>query len=193
MSNHVFRSAGQALHVSWLMEILPVTQRVATQVLIDSIREQLGKVERRIESTINLGGMSPLEFRAQCAMVRAASRDHLTQPEYDAVRCRYGHQTSKAEGVMSLSDYLAPMVGLDHDWALRALLWSMYHRGGQRAADRWSIRRISEETGITTKRLRTAADKARAVAEALDRRAEGNLQDHFYRTGLVPADEAMAA
>ena len=38
----VFRSVGQALHVSFLMEVLPVTQRVSTQVLIDGLKKRCG-------------------------------------------------------------------------------------------------------------------------------------------------------
>jgi hypothetical protein len=182
----IFRSVGQALHVSFLMEILQPTQRVSTQLLIDSIREQLGKTEARIESTINVGGMSPLEFRGQCAMVVAAVRHHLPHPEHAAVRARFGHQLTKAGGVQDLAEYLQPQTGVQHDLAVRAIVWSQYHRGSQRAADRWSLRAIERETGVPINSLRRCATVVRQVGFALEMRADDRLGELFERTGLTP-------
>ena len=183
----IFTSVGQALHVSFLMAILPPTQRVSTQVLIDSIREQLGKTEARIASTINLGGMSPLEFRGQCAMITAAAHHHLTAPEYAAVRARFGHQRTKADGVQELADYVQPASGVTNSLAVRAIVWSQYHRGSQRAADRWSLRAIERETGVTVSALRRCVDVVRQTGEALERRADERLAALFERTGVIPA------
>lgn len=182
----VFQNVAQALHVSFLMAILPVTQKVSTQILIESIRQQLGKTEARIASTINMGGMSPLEFRGQCAMVTAAAHHHLTAPEHAAIRCRYGHQMTKAQGVMALAEYLQARCGIKHDWALRALVWSHYHHGSQRAADRFSLRQIEAETGVPKSTLADAVKHVRDAAAGLEQRAEGRLEVLFARTGLTP-------
>lgn len=189
MTDHIFQSVGQALHVSFLMAILPVTQRVSTQVLIDSLREQLGKTERRIGSTINMGGMSPLEFRGQCALVVAAARHHLPPPEHAAVRARFGHQNTKADGVLALAEYLQPASGVSNALAVRAIVWSQYHRGSQRAADRWSLRAIEKETGVTAHALRRCVEVVRKMGESLEVRAETRLADLFERTGLTPPRE----
>lgn len=181
----VFRSTGQALHVAFLMEILPPTQKVSTQLLIESLREQTGKVERRIASTINTAGISPLEFRGQCAMVRAAAADHLTTPEHGAIRARYGHQLTKSAGVQALAEYLAPIADLGHDLAMRAVVWGVYHKGSQRAKDRLSLSAIERETGITRHRLRKAQAIVIKHGEALEARAAATLGDLFARTGLV--------
>lgn len=183
----IFTSVGQALHVSFLMAILPPTQRVSTQVLIDSIREQLGKTEARIASTINLGGMSPLEFRGQCAMITAAAHHHLAAPEYAAVRARFGHQRTKAEGVQDLAEYVQPASGVTNGLAVRAVVWSQYHRGSQRAADRWSLRAIERETGVSVHALRRCVEVVRHTGQALEARAEDRLSGLFQRTGVVPA------
>lgn len=183
ISEPVFTSVGQALHVSWLMEILPVTQKVSTQILIDSIREQLGKVEARVNSTINLGGMSPLEFRGQCAMVRGSCEHHLTRAELDAVRLRFGWQLSQAKGVAGMADFLGPMLKLEHDLALRALLWSQYHRGSRKGL---ALRDIERETGVSIATLSRASKKMRAAVEGLEMRACRGLDGLFVRTGLVP-------
>ncbi len=183
----IFTSVGQALHVSYLMAILPPTQRVSTQVLIDSIREQIGRAQARAASTINLGGMSPLEFRGQCAMVTAAARDHLAPPEYAAVRARFGHRQTKAQGVRDLADYLAPALQTDNTMAALALTWANYHNGSQRAADRWSLRAIERETGVSMHTLRTCARLIRERGETLECRAEQRLGALFSRTGVTPA------
>ncbi len=184
MTNHdpVFTSVGQALHVAFLMEILPVTQKVSTQVLIDSIKQQLGKVEARVSSTINLGGMSPLEFRGQCAMVRSASQNHLTQPEFDAIRLRFGWQRTQAAGVQGIHDYLEPLVQLQGDLALKALLWSLYHRGERKGL---SVRDIERETGVPKSTLSEKAGLIRRSVQGLEERAQARLGDLFERTGLV--------
>ena len=164
---------------------MPPTVRVSTQVLIDSLREQLGRVEARIASTINRDGLSQLEFRGQCALVTAAARDHLPPPEHAAVLARYAHQVGKANGVRALADYIQPRTGIEHDLAVRAVVWSQYHRGSQRAADRWSLRTISDETGVSMHALRGCVDAVRQVGEALQTRAEDRLGRMFERTGLV--------
>ena len=190
----VFTSTGQALHVSFMMAVLPPTQRVSTQVLIESIREQLGKTERRIESTINVGGLTPLEFRGQCALVTAAARDHLTQPEYAAVRARFGHQRTKSEGVQELAEYCQAATGLENTLAVRALVWRRYHRGGQRGKDSFSLAKISSETGVSESALRTAQGFIARMGDALEARADSRLGEVFERTGLVAkACEGVAA
>lgn len=193
MDEPIFASVGQALHVSYLMAVLPPTQRVSTQVLIDSIREQLGKTEARIASTINMGSMTPLEFRGQCAMITAAAHHHLAGPEYAAVRARFGHQRVKGDGVMALAEYVQPATGVTHALAVRAIVWSQYHRGSQRAADRWSLRAIERETGVTMHALRRCVDVVRQTGEALERRADQRLGELFERTGVVPARQAAVA
>lgn len=188
----VFTSVGQALHVSWLMEILPVTQKVSTQVLIDSIKQQLGKVEARVSSTINMGGISPLEFRGQCALVRGACENHLPAPELAAIRCRFGHNEgpihTQATGMVTLAMYLRPRVQVDPS-ALLSLVGNQYIRTGQRdrqaRVHRPSLREIHEETGISTQTLRTALEQVRIVGGSLEKLAHDRLQEIFERTGLI--------
>lgn len=189
----VFQSVSQALHVSYLVCHMPPTVRVSTQVLIDGLREQLGRTEARIASTINRDGLSQLEFRGQCALVTAAARDHLPPPEYAAVLARYAHHVAKAAGVRGLAEYIQPRTGVDHEWAVRGVVWSVYHRGSQRAADRMSLRSISSETGVSLHALRRCVDVVRQTGDALQIRAEDRLGQMFERTGLVAAVERHGA
>ena len=109
MSEAVFRTVNQALHVSYLMAVLPPTQKSPTQVLISDLMDQAG-VKREVEKdgTINFRGLTPLEVRAQCAIVIAAVRDHLQPPERHAIEAWYAHDARKAEGVRFLRDWCTP-------------------------------------------------------------------------------------
>lgn len=187
----IFRSVGQALYVSYLMEVLPPTQKVSTQVLIENLREQAGKTEQRMASAINIGGISPLDFRGQCAMIRAAAHHRLPTPEHAAVRCQYGWKYTQAAGVMAMSDYLAPQVGIEHEWAFRGVIWRICHRGNQRAKDRFSNRDIERETGVSKDTLDRAAKIARNSMELLRARAEDRLHEKFASDGVVASIETV--
>jgi hypothetical protein len=187
----IFQSAGQALHVSFLMEIMPPIQRVSTQVLIANLLEQSGKTELRIASTINTFGMSPLEFRGQCALVVAAAKNHLPAPEYDAVRCRFGHNKTKVSGVVALADYMLPTTGMGNVFAVQALIWRHYHRGRQRASGRFSLDAVARQTGVGLRALRRCADIVKSAGDALEARADARMTDHFRSKGLIPTQEEL--
>lgn len=184
MKNAVFQSVGQALAVSYLMEILPVTQKVSTQMLIEWLQQQAGVRPEARESTLNFSGLSPLEVRAQCSLVRAAVEHHLPGPERDVILARFGQQASKARGVSGVAQYCKALTTIESDIALKALAWSIYHPA-KRAQDRWSLRDIEAETGVHHNKLQRAGAAIRATGESLRKMAERRLQDLFERTGLV--------
>lgn len=186
IADPVFQSVGQALFVAYLMEILPPTQKVSTQILIESLREQLGKVEGRIASSINMGNMTPLEFRGQCALIRGAADHHLTHIEHDAVRARFGHQRTKAAGVRGLADYIQPMCTLASSRAMLAVTWWCYHRP-TRLADRYTLQDVVREYGAPLSEVKGAVNVIRKAGESLENRAQGRLGELFMRTGLVEA------
>lgn len=186
----VFQSVGQALFVSFLMEVLPVTQQTSTQILIDGLRKRCGVWDdQRAPSTINFGGLSPLEVRGQCALVRATVQDHLPGPERDALYARFGHQLTKARGVRGLADYIGPLTGVRHEMALLAVTWSLF-QPAKRVQDRWSFRAIEEETGVSKSQLHRAAQVIRQQAQALERRADERLTVLFEETELVGCEES---
>lgn len=186
----VFQSVGQALFVAFLMEVLPVTQQTSTQILIDGLRKRCGVWDdQRAPSTINFGGLSPLEVRGQCALVRATVQDHLPGPERDALYARFGHQVTKAKGVRGLAEYIGPLAGVQKEMALLAVTWSLY-QPGKRVQDRWSLRAIEEETGVSKSQLQRAAQTIRHMAQSLERRADERLTVLFEETELVVREDA---
>ena len=186
----IFSTVGQALHVSYLMEVLPVTQRVSTQVLIDSLRKSSGVTDETPASdrAVNFGGLSPLEVRGQCAMVRQAVTDHLAEPERHAVQARYGHKATQATGVKALAEYLAPVARIEHQTAMLALTWALYQRSrdrrGRHREDRITLRQIEAECGVPRSTVGRAQLVVRHHAQALERRAEAGLRELFERTDL---------
>jgi hypothetical protein len=66
--------------------------------------------------------------------------------------------------------------------ALKALLWSLYHRGERKGL---AIRDIERETGIPKSSLQRAADTVRRSVQGIEERAQSRLGDLFERTGLV--------
>lgn len=182
----IFRSVGQALHVSFLLEILPPTQRVSTQVLIDGLKKRCGvwDEQRHAAHSVNFGGMTPLEVRGQCAMVRAAVADHLPDPERFAVHARFGHQITKAEGVRGLASYAAPLCGVQSDLAILAVTWSLF-QPGRRTDHYFSLRAIERETGVSHSTLGRTRQRVMSLSQGLERRADDRLWPLFVRTGLV--------
>ncbi len=182
----VFQSVGQALHFSYLLEVMPATQKGSTQMLIESIKQQLGKMEAKVSSSINFDGLSPLELRGQCAMVRGAAQNHLTGIEHDAVRARYGHRMTKANGVRGVSSYVQAMTTLHNDGAMLAVGWWMYHKP-TRIADRYTLKDVAREYHCDLKEVSGALAVLRRASESLERRAHERLGELFMRTGLVEA------
>lgn len=182
----VFQSVSQALHFAYLLEVMPATQKGSTQMLIESIKQQLGKVEAKVSSSINFAGLSPLELRGQCAMVRGAAQNHLTSIEHDAVRARYGHQSTKAAGVRGVSAYVQAMTSLHNEAAMLAVSWWLYHKP-TRLADRYTIKQVAKEYGCSLQDCQGALRVLRNASENLERRACDRLGELFLRTGLVEA------
>jgi len=187
VTNHdpVFTSVGQALHVSFLMEVLPVTQKVSTQVLIQNMRQQAGKEELREASSINKAGLSPMDFSAECAKVRKRVDIALWHPaEKAAIWTRFGWQATQGRGVQELASYFGPMLNLSHKLGASCILWHLYHRGNRKGL---TLRKIEEETGIAKSTLHRAADVVRRSVDDLDARAQSRLGPIFEELRFVVA------
>lgn len=189
----VFSSVGQALFVSFLMEVLPPTQKGATELVIDELKRRHFNLEAKSdnERTLNMRGLSPLELRGQCAMVRAVVQDHLPQPERVAIWSRYGHQRTKAEGVRGITEYLRGLYSMPHGEAVLAITWAIYvprntprDRSTGRKED-WSLRTLAERYRVDRRVLAENQRQIRHHAQQLERAGEQRLSGLFDRTGLV--------
>lgn len=185
----IFNSAHQALHFSFLMEILPVTQKSVMQSIIDRLMEDMGIVVEREKGTINFGGLTALEIRGQCAMVRGLVTHHLPKPEIDAVHARFGQQVCKATGVRGIRDYAAPMLSITHDDTALAIAWSIY--GTARQREGLSVNAISAESKYARATVNKDLIAMKNVAKSLETRAIDRLTVLMEKGGLIYFEENL--
>ncbi|WP_369952183.1 DeoR family transcriptional regulator [Ralstonia syzygii] len=179
----IFRSVEQALHVSFLMETLPVTQKSQMQVMIDRMMEDMGIVQEREKGTINFGGLTALEIRGQCAMVRGAVIHRLPKPEADAVHARFGYQVCKAGGVRGVRDYSQPSLSTQGDMATLTMAWGVF--GTQRQRDDLSVRKIAAEYGLSPATVGRDMQIIRNTGRLLLNRGVERLAPMFEAQNLV--------
>lgn len=179
----IFRSVEQALHVSFLMEILPATQKSQMQSMIDRMLEEMGIVQEREKGSINFGGLTALEIRGQCAMVRGAVLHHLPKPEVDAVHARFAHQICKAGGVRGVRDYCQPSLSSQGDMATLSMAWGVF--GTQRQRDDLSVRKIATEFGLSASTVGRDMQIIRNTGRMLLNRGVERLSSMFERQNLV--------
>lgn len=190
--NPVFSSTRQALHVSFLMEVMPATAKSQMQAILEQLMAEAGIVQELDlhERTVDFGGLTALEVRGQCALVVGAVNSHLTAPERAAVWTRYGVRRRQAEGVRALGDYVAPMLTTRNEWAIMAMIWGQFSRTGKRDED-FSLRKIEAEFKVPKSTLQRDQQSIVRTEKQLGLRAMQRLQPYFKRTNLVPEDETL--
>lgn len=178
----IFRTVGQALYVAYVIEVTPLTQKGGTQIVIEDIMRRGGyqsEVKVRSDRNINLAGMTPLEFRAQCAIVRQAV-DALDAPHRHSLHARYGRQQTRASGVKGLAELLGPLCNSRKDSAISALIWAIYDEKGD-----WSLRRLEREFGVGKNTLHRDQLLLRKLTQRWQSLGEHNLDTKFTNAGLV--------
>ena len=182
----VFASVQQALHFSFLMEILPATQRSQMQVMIEALMKQCGVWEETpvAPRTIDFGGLTALEIRGQCAMVRGAVEHHLTRPERDAIHAGYGRQKTQAEGVRGIASYTSGMTNTTNADAILAMTWGLFCP--RHIAETLSLRKIESEYGLSRSCAQRDQQIIRKTHKSLFDRGVERLGVTFQNSGLVP-------
>lgn len=178
----IFRTIGQALYVAYVVEVTPLAQKGGTQIVIEDIMRKGGyqSESKRSERSINLGGMTPLELRAQCAIIRE-SVDKLDGPQQYALKARYGRQTTRAAGVQGLLELLGALCNSRKDDAVRALIWAIYEEN----REEWSLRRIEKQYGIGKNTLHRDQQLIRKLVIRWQGLGEATLDGKFQASGLV--------
>jgi hypothetical protein len=203
----VFRTVGQALFVAFVMEVTPPSTKGSTQLLIeDLMKQRYGEAPiPKGERSINMGGMSPLELRGQCAMIRASVNDHLAGQERDAIYARFGHQVTRATGVMNLREHYQSLCNTPSRDAIDALLWALYVPGvrqfpgesvrsfnarRKKRENDWSLRGIEKAYGVGKNVLHRDQQMLRKLCHSVEMLAQGKLEELFIGTRLIgdPAD-----
>ena len=102
MSEAVFATAGQAVHVAFVIMSQPAQQdaplRKALIRAMESVklpiygneRDWLEQLRGQASGSVNFGGMDGNEVRAQCAMITQAVRTKLPLPEMWSLQAKFG-------------------------------------------------------------------------------------------------------
>ena len=196
----IFQSVPQCLHVSFLMQTLPATSKSIMQSMLERAMEEAGVMVQRERGNINFGGLSPLEIRGQCAMVRGAVEHHLPKPEADVVLARYvpaptldrvGRpelmpipiQVIKANAIRAVRDYCQPMLTTQGDIPTLAMAWSLF--GSKAHKDDFSTRKIAADCKLSQSTVTRDVSTIKRLARVLETRAVERLTPIFMISGLV--------
>lgn len=179
----IFKSVEQALHFSFLMETLPAAQKSQMQVLFDLWLERNGYREVREPSTINFGGLSALEIRGQCSMVRGAVLHHLVGPEMSVVHARYGYGFEKGVGIKGVRKYCEPMMSTKYEWPTLAMAINVF--GSAKQSAEFSIRMIAKEWGLSKSTVARDVGIIRSTSRLLENRAYDRLRPIFEKSELI--------
>jgi hypothetical protein len=195
MSRAIFQSTGQALHFAYLIQSF---EAAPESVMAKEMRKHLamlGETERR--STVDFGGLNPLEIRGQMAMVRSAVNSRLPKPEADAIKARYGlvmtsklpDGTGSAEiseerrlAIIELAEYLHPQ--FDNVPRL-ALVWLISRAVGNVASMRPAFKTIATMFGGSAATMCRVNPKLLVRLAQLERAGIDRLTPVFEREGLV--------
>lgn len=182
----IFNSTGQALDVSYLILTQPPTSKSPTQAVIDDLLEMAGvRKEREHASTVNFGGLSPLEVRAQCSMITAAVRDHLTEAERRAVEARFAYDERKADGVRFLREWCEPHWTIESQSARTLIMWHIHMTEAQASHNNCTVRAIEGEHGIPKSTVQDQVTRIRKVVMSLRQRGIDRLDCRFRDQGVV--------
>ena len=185
MSEPIFRSVEQALHFSFLMAELPVSQKSQMQEIYRHGGKRVTEEDHH-QSTIHFGGLSPLEVRGQCAMVRAVVNDHLLDSERQAICARYSYRIEKSTGVRAMRDQAIPLLSCQDEWPTMAMAWSIFGTAEQR--DGLSVRLIADEYALSKSAVARDVMEIRRIARTLEGRAYDKLHEIFMQSGLIGID-----
>ena len=184
----IFRDAGHALHVSFLIHSLPPTLVSPTAVVLSG----LAKPSRVWDDAaglspgcaVNFAGLSAQDIRAQAAMVVAAVKALPHPGERAACLAFYGHQALKAEGVRGLAEFCAPAVGAGvSDDFLLYCAWAVFASKAQRAG--LGVGSIAKHHCVSVAKTRATCAAVRRYAHALLDRALATLGRKFVQGGLI--------
>jgi hypothetical protein len=209
MTNAVFSDTRQALHVSFLiLSTDPRAKNAFRTALIRILEMQPRLTDRQqtwldqligdaSESTVNFGGLSGDDVRAQCAAVVSAVTSKLPELEQWALFARFGQMgdelmptgvkrfyflRERSEAIQGLSRWLAPSFDGVSVMALDCLLARLYVNHSKIDI---SFRDIAQSFGASHMTYKRTFDKLKVRINELENRAVDMLTPYFERTGLV--------
>lgn len=178
----IFQSAGQALHVAYMMEVLPVRQKSFAIAMMEQAQREKGIFEPKARSTIDFEGLNDLEARGQCAMVRLTVEEHLNKDLQNVVKAMYAHQVKKAQAVRAVRDLCLHALTIKDDRATLAMTWRQFADFEMRKG--LSVRKIADEYGLAKSTVFDDAMRIREKVANWEAEAVSHLDEIFVLTGV---------
>lgn len=146
----IFKSTMQAIHVSYMLASLPASEKGNTQSIIEWMREKAGKPEAEVPEelrTVNFSGLTRLQVRCQCAYVRAAVERMCVAPEIHALRIKFANDSTKADAVRYLAEYLRDGAFVSRELKMH-VLWYLFMSNETRREYGLSLRAFEGKYGM---------------------------------------------
>lgn len=202
----IFQDARQAIQFAYVLEGMPAKQDSPLGKAMRKALEEAGMLEQVERGSICFEGLTDLEVRGQCAMIRLAVEQTLPDPEGWAIKARYGHThihtnpdrsrefffgESRKVAMKELAAYLAPLMGT---MSRAAILLLIARYCGENDQLKPSLRLIEKEAGNSASALCRADKKLRQHIRLLIDQGVQRLEPAFVREGMIwPPREAMVA
>lgn len=191
----IFRSVSQALHISYLMESLPVTQKSNSQAVIERMMEEAG-VPREVaqEGSVNFSGLTPMDVRGQCSMVRAAVKHHCMPMEAHAIHAWFADKNApeKINGVHAMRTHAATLGLYTFDSPMARLLVSWHIHSQGKLRNMCTERAIAQENGLSQSTVHRNIVAVSKISSTLRRAGMDRLEVLWRRDGMIDDDLAAA-
>lgn len=199
MNQAMFRSTSQALHFAFMIQAYEVSVENIMSKAIRAIMKELGIWNEGDPSTVDFSGLSPLEIRGQCAMIRAIVRDRLPGPEAWAIQARYGvneiamidgkkqfvFSRERYEAIMNLGNWMAPSFPNFNPLAVDILVAKAVGAVNKKQSGGITFREMAEQFGLSHGTYHHAMKRVSERLIALESRAVDTLTPEFERDGVV--------
>lgn len=203
----VFQSAGQAVHVAYLILAQEAQQdaplRKALIRVMESVnlvsagqRAWLDQLRGSPSGAINFGGLGMEDVRAQCVLVTRAVATKLPAPEMWALQAKFGQtehedvdgrrrfafSAERINAIKCLSDWLRPSFPGLNEFALDCMLGKLY---ANHKRIEISFRDLAKSFGGTHPTYSRAFGRMKVMVRELEQMAFARLEVHLREQGVV--------
>lgn len=209
----IFHSVGQALHVAFLIMSVDAPQDSPLRKALMQMMKDVDLTEDQAEwfeqlrgaasGTVNFSGMSPIDVRAQCALIISAVRSKLPQPEMWAVQAKFGYMeidggannrryafsAERIDAIKGLSHWLAPSINGVSSMALDCLVAKAYANHSRTSI---SLRDLEKSFGIARSTVDRRYKEVQEHLHKLEFKATERLRPIFESQGIVELIENTA-
>lgn len=180
----IFKSVSQALNFSYDIEQYPPGALSQMNGILTKLRASLGEQEQVEPSTVNFGGLTPLEVRYQCDTIRGKVREQLPPRLASAIEARYsGDRDTKRFAVRAVAQLVVNELAWAEELAL-ALTWRHYMPKERRDKD-FTLRQLADSYGTTKSRAGRMAGRLDVYIAALELEAHALLALPFALDKII--------